>query len=397
MKKPLTPLMVALCFASGTASAADIDFSGFLSAGGGLVDDSNAGYLGFDDDLSFETDGVFGLQANVKVDQNLSMTAQIVARGIEQYDPKVEWAFAAYKFSDAFTARAGRLRAPFYLVSEYLEVGYAYPWIRPPQEAYWIPFSAVDGVDGTYRIPFGESDLSLRAYYGNYQDDVFGGADAPRLPADLKKLMGFTATFNYDWLTLRAGHHSTDVTIDLDPQGTGLNQLIAALNANGFTAAAKDIDTDNIDTTFDEVAVQIDYGKFLAIAEATAIDFEDSGLLQDRDSWYTTLGFRPADEHLLHLTYASIKHDIRDMTRNIPNLPVPQLQALRATVQGAAQATDNSQRSLTLGWRWNFSDSADVKIEWQRIKPEDNTIGQLDRGTIGEEVNVYSFVVDLVF
>lgn len=392
MRFNASPLAVALLMVSGSSLAADLSFNGFLSAGGGVVSENDTEYLGFTDDMSFDTDGVFGLQANAKIDDKLSMTAQIVARGLEDYDPKLEWAFAAYDFNEHFTARVGRLRAPFFLVSEYLEVGFAYPWIRPPQESYYfIPFSAVDGVDGTVKMPLGDWQLAAQAYFGTNKDKQFIKSIGDEVDSDVKNLTGVVLSASNDVWTLRGSYHQAEVSLDLP----GLNSLLDALNGNGLTAAANDLAIDATKSKFSEVGLQYDDGQFIAIAEATRLRF-DRSLLQDQDSWYTTLGWRFANgEHLLHVTYANLDTKRRDMTRYVP--PIPQTAPFVAAINAAVAGQDTSQDSTTLGWRWNFSDSADLKLEWQHVNPDSDAYGLTRKGEIGQDFNVYSFVVDLVF
>lgn len=55
----------------------------------------------------------------------------------------------------------GRLRIPFFYYSEFLEVGYAYNWVRLPSDIYNISFSSFDGIDFTQRFSIGSLDNSI--------------------------------------------------------------------------------------------------------------------------------------------------------------------------------------------------------------------------------------------
>lgn len=392
MSKRITALSGALLLAFSTAQAAEFNMSGFASTGASITDgDESTDYLGISDTWNFNSDSILGLQADVSVTDSFSLTGQVVARGKEHYAPKVEWAFAAYRFSDAFTARVGRVRLPFFLVSEYLEVGYAYPWIRPPQETYqYLTFSAVDGIDGTYNTSVGDAELSLQAYYGNYDEDLFFATNDKEVPSDTKKLRGVVATLYRDWLTLRASHHRAETNISL----TGFDELSMLMYSIGLDQAVRDLEIKNAQASFSELGMQIDHENILFIAEWTRLRF-DRSLLSSQDSWYTTFGYRLTPTHLIHATYGKVYSEQRDHLRNIPD--IPELAELRYGITEAGNFLAPSSQSTTLGWRWDFHDSLDLKVEWQRISPETNSLGTLFGGTSGKDVQVYSIVLDWVF
>ena len=81
---------------------------------------------------------------------------------------KADWAFVSYRAADPLTIRGGKLKLTTFLVSDYIEVGYAYPWIRPPQEVYYAnPISTMTGADALVRFNFGDYSLLFQPYYGN--------------------------------------------------------------------------------------------------------------------------------------------------------------------------------------------------------------------------------------
>lgn len=63
---------------------------------------------------------------------------QVIAkqRYDENYTPTVEWAYLQYAVTESLDVRAGRVVLPVFITSEYRKVGYANPWVRPPQEVY---------------------------------------------------------------------------------------------------------------------------------------------------------------------------------------------------------------------------------------------------------------------
>ncbi|MGS0696018.1 hypothetical protein [Shewanella sp. 0m-4] len=121
------------------------------------------------DDTCYDCDTIFGLQLDIDVFDGLSASGQVVKRTQDNWsDPELEWAYLSYGFDD-FELRAGRLRLPVFLVSEYYYVSQAYPWIRPPQEVYdsILGFTFYDGLSLAWNYDISdELLLTVSPYYG---------------------------------------------------------------------------------------------------------------------------------------------------------------------------------------------------------------------------------------
>ena len=134
------------------ANAADDDLGiyGFLSVGASMLVNNNENedkgvdgvtLDGFDDQSgNFKQDAIFGLQITKQINESTSATGQLVSRGTSDYNTEASWAFVTYNANKDLDLRMGRLRIPFFYYSEFLEVGYAYNWIRTPSDVYSIPF-----------------------------------------------------------------------------------------------------------------------------------------------------------------------------------------------------------------------------------------------------------------
>jgi len=96
-------------------SQAEITFNGFASIVGGVTTSSDEQLYGYDDSFNFAPDSLLALQASSDLGDDLSVTAQILARGEDDWDPDFEWAYVAYDASDNLRILAGRQRVPFYI------------------------------------------------------------------------------------------------------------------------------------------------------------------------------------------------------------------------------------------------------------------------------------------
>ena len=136
MKKTVVAaLMGMMCSGAYAASMEDISISGFGSVAVGKSN-NDVGYAGYDsENFNTSQDTLAGIQLDAQINDRAKFVGQVVAYGRYDYDLSVEMAYLSYEL-DWFTVRAGKLRAPLFMYSDYLDVGYAYPMLRPSVEVY---------------------------------------------------------------------------------------------------------------------------------------------------------------------------------------------------------------------------------------------------------------------
>jgi hypothetical protein len=80
------------------------------------------------------------------------------------FEQNLEWAYLRWRPWNDLDLRVGRLGLDVFLLSDYRNVGYAYPWMRPPQEFYapLFPYH-LDGADIAQRFHLGEGFLTLKS------------------------------------------------------------------------------------------------------------------------------------------------------------------------------------------------------------------------------------------
>lgn len=128
--------VTALALAVSPAMATELRFDGFASFVAGqalekdeLLVDPNTGeaaFRGYDEKMSFQANSLFAIQVRADLQEKLSATAQIIAKGQNDYEAKFNWAYLAYQLTNEVTVKAGRFRTPLFMYSDFLDVGYAY-------------------------------------------------------------------------------------------------------------------------------------------------------------------------------------------------------------------------------------------------------------------------------
>lgn len=355
-------LVVALLAVIPLVHAADINFSGFLSVGGGFVDDENSvSYGGYDEeDLTFDKN-LLGLQVTGKVSEKITATAQLIARSENDYEVKAEWAYLTWQASDAIKVRAGRLRTPFYMYSDFLDVGYAYAWITPPREVYYLPFNNVDGIDFYATKTLGIFDTSVQVYFGGFDDDLnFSGSLAD---AKTRNQIGVAGTLGKDWWTLRAAYHQADLWIDVTavPLGGGetIGSFASTLNTIGFGDNANKLLVEDDKATFAEVGVNIDTGTFVAALEY--VEFEAKNSLLSKNVRQYAMGGVRFGNWLVHVTASQSKDEVQHPEAGIP--AEPQTALVIGTLQALAQSQVVERDVITLGTRWDVTSGTALKFQ----------------------------------
>lgn len=386
-KKHLLALAVVGALAAPLAVAGDMRFSGFLSLGGGLVDDAKSqSYGGYsEEDITFDHN-IFGLQVSGDVSDKLTATVQLTARGSEDYQVNTEWAYVSWQATDNSKVRMGRLRTPFYMYSDFLDVGYAYPWISPPREVYYLPFNNVDGVDFYTSTTWLNLDATVQAYFGGFDDQLDLDGDGVEESAKTRNQMGLAGTLGRDWWTLRAAYHQADLTIDVMgvPLGGGqtLGDLASLLSLSGFSANADKLLVDEDKASFAELGLNIDTGTFVAAAEH--VEFEAKNSLLSKNIREYVMGGVRFGSWLVHVTASKTKDEVSHPEAGIPL--AQQTALLIGTLQAVAQSQVIERDVITLGTRWDLTAGTALKLQYDDVSDD-----------VRGDQKVYSFAVQTVF
>ncbi|BBN87217.1 hypothetical protein [Azospira sp. I09] len=118
---------------------------------------------------SSRVDSVLGLQANWQATDQLEAVVQGVTRYRydQTYQPELTWAYLKYDPTPSLSLRAGRLGTNFFMLADSRLVGYSYLAVRPSVDYFTsLPFSHVDGVDGSFTFPLGPGLGKVQAFSG---------------------------------------------------------------------------------------------------------------------------------------------------------------------------------------------------------------------------------------
>lgn len=101
-KKSGLALAILMSGLAPSVYASDVKLSGFLSVGGGMVDDeTKLSYNGISEEDFTIKNNILGLQVTGTISDKLTATGQFIARSGTNYQVNSEWAYLTYKVSDS--------------------------------------------------------------------------------------------------------------------------------------------------------------------------------------------------------------------------------------------------------------------------------------------------------
>ncbi|MGX9463296.1 hypothetical protein ACWXWU_18980 [Shewanella sp. A14] len=339
---------------SSTASdiADRIKVNGFFSVGA-TRSNNDAGYVGSDESYELDSLSLLGLQAKFALGEQTSVVTQLIAKGEDDYDPEFEWAYIKHTFDNDISVRAGKLRVPIFMYSDFLDVGYAQPFIRPPEEVYGaVPFSTYVGGDIAYDLELDHSTVQLQAFGGKAKEGNI----------EFNYMYGASAGWQYDNLLLRAVYGTSQISV---PSTSPFYPIIP----------------DDTKTEFVGFGVKYDDGANLVTGEYTTV--EADGQMSDTKSAYLTYGHRFGD-WMPYVTIARL--ETTDNSErvgqyfNLGGITVPIEPLLTA-----------ERDAYSLGVRYDVISNVSIKADATLINNFGDTVGMVSNATLASNLDLTTF------
>ena len=356
-----------------------VHFSGFARLVGGYLDAEDVHNQGYNDSLSFGQHSLLALQTDVELTETLSFTTQLLAHASATRDSGVEWAYLSWRPSSSWNFKAGKMRTPFYLHSNTIDVGYTYPWIIPPQQVY-TPYLFPDftGLSAAYQFNIGDFDIEAEAYWGNYKGKV---SVEEELKSDVEadNMQGLILNMYRGNLHLRASYHRSLAVragyVPGTPTTRQIFQLIETLRRFRFNRSADSL-VKKSDVGFTQVAISYETLDYFLKAEWTRMNQGDAFLIPQYDSYYLSGGytFHPFNLPITaHATFANLSdtgtpRPVNEIPAGVPQL-APLQSAYAQTFDVRREFRDDLQ-SLSIGLRWDVNPAVALKAEWVHLRGE---------------------------
>lgn len=382
--KPASLTLLACCLLASAGSPAQqtdtgsTTLSGFGTLAGVYNSDPNAGFrrdIGQPGEpgrhYNWKPDSRIGVQITHYFSPQLQFSGQMVAKDTSAHAPTdiITRAFVAYRPNEDWMLRVGRLADSTFLMSDYMEVGYSYPWVRPPLEAYGlIGMASFDGADVQYRL-FG-SDWRLK---------LMGGRTQARLPTpgspdyhlNARPLRGIALIHDSGEWKFRLGHNQ----LKLQNAGSVDQQLNAALDPIAgagipgvSSEAASYLDSIPLAQAhlrFTSVGMSYDNPQWFMQAEVSRLDSCSKGASRGYQ------GYLGAGLHLGTWTPYFLLSRAHASRVQSPEHDWGSASPAQTLALSVINLSRSDQDSISLGIRRELDERSALKLQWDQVRVHD--------------------------
>ena len=327
---------ISLCALSASAfSDPSVRMNGFVTAGLSITD-SEVPYAGVSDNLDFGDVSKLGLQFiyDPDIEVPVTFTAQLLTKGRDNWDVVAEWAYVTYRPTDNLTIQAGKILAPFFMLSQSVNVGVTYPWSTPPEEVYGstnIPFTSIGGIEIGYNGDIGDYEYMVSLYTG--EGDFSVPASGLVVDVEMQRSTGIVLELTNDYGMLRASFHDIEYSDNISD--------VAPIPLPSTTDG---------EVFFSSVGAKFDWNNIFFMSEYAKRDISNSEF-PTTDTWYVTAGYR-INKYLPTITYSEIE------TSDSP--------------------LNQSQNTLMLALEVTTSASTRLNFDLSSISPDEGSTGLFD-------------------
>lgn len=361
--------------------------------------------------FSWRTDTRLGVQVAHTFNQQWLAVGQVVVRdqAEQTLNNLISRAFISYRPDTNLHLRVGRMADATFLMSDYLDVGYVYPWVRAPMESYGVMAPRFyDGMDVTYSIPDSAGIWRIKGLAGQMKAAV-PTASGENYMVESNDLWGVALLREQGPLKVRIGY----TTLHLKNSGvvpsqltSGLNQVIASCSV--FCSAIADEATYMRDTlaslegarvSYASAGISYDDGLWVAQVEVSDLS-SSTKLFPKGQQGHASLGYRFGDFTPYVKIGGSRSPDAAKIRSSWAALG-PGAVNLQNGILVAMNTQRSAQSSLSLGMRWDFDSRAAFKLQWDHVRVREHGWGVWtapvgDDGAAGR-ANLLSATIDFVF
>lgn len=348
----------------------NININSFLTVAASSMSEEGRYLDKVTEQVSFENDSVYGINIRTKVNAKVSGAAQLLATAHDgSFSLDAQWAYLSYKLNKKSSFRVGMLNLSTFLISDYTNTGYLYPWVRTPVEVYDNnPLENFLGVEWLHINRFAKkTKLTTQLFIGSAQVEknglLFRASDG----------YGFNVQLDVPHFTFRIGAISPTIQLEgpADP-------------ANGDFTVVDYVDLNDRGVMY-TVGASMDWNNVIMYTEAVTTETEgqSQAIFPNQTGMYLTLGYKMG-KYTPHVTVASTEGDIYSGT-----LPTGIL----------AAAIPLTQDSITYGLRYNVDNNVALKLEYQMVDL-DAASGSTGFATVAgsvESFDVVTVAMDVIF
>lgn len=354
-----------------------------------------------------DLDSVLGLQVNYRPNSTLELVGQLSVSALDaeaQMSDYIELAFLAWRPDPNWAVRLGRVNLDAYLYSDHRDVGFTYPYVRPPVEFYSRLPTSVNGGDISRTWVHGDTQWLTKVFVGS--SSTSAGAGTLRFDP----IYGLMVSRETNGLLLRA----SGAYVRLPENAKGTQPLLLALQqiqalpvpqvASQAADLARPITTAGTYITYFAVGASYDRNRWLVTAEVSKGVSKGSPITSQTNG-YLSVG-RRFGAVTAYAMQSVTKRDAGGLAAPdwaTPLAPLgPQVALQAQAVANAATTALNDflgdQESSSLGVRWDATPWLAIKAQVDRVHTASMGVGTWRNATSGPDTShVFAITADFLF
>jgi len=385
-----------------------LSWSGFATLGGVYNSSDQGDFLrdlsqrkgaGYTQRFDLGVDSRLGLQFDLKVNETLSATAQVISlrRYNNTFTPDINWAFVKYSPNESVQARVGRLGFDVYMQADSQHVGYSYLPVRPPVDYYsGLTISFIDGADLVIRHPLGEGIATAKVFIGEAKEKLpIAGIDDN---LNLAGSLVWGAYLDYQWRNwqFRSGYaqvtlenelpgFDTPVAVLRSPRINAINPSLAAF-ADAAVVKGKQVEFLSAGLAYDNGPLQIQL-MFRSLLNNTIT-------YPDNDAGYIIFGYR-IGKFTPFMAYSEIVTSGMNKNAGLPDAPI--FSELNTFIKNVQSISLDGQRTYSMGVRYDVMRNMDLKFQIDNVRSRDSFLWANKQPGWDGNGTIYSLTLDCIF
>ena len=397
----------------------------------------------------FTNDIKGGLRFNTAINDDIVFVVELYSQGQDNfYNVETDLLYVDWIFNQNWDMKVGRMRLPFFLFSEYKQVGYTYLWSRLPLEVYTNSgFTDFDGAMLRFQADLGAGWKTSNTLTGGNTAYNFQQAGMP-FPVTLDRALLADFTLSNDIIKFNAAYAAGALAADLSATEFSLaktvltnpcavfQQLVPAemlllsnppfidtcnmiifnpLPAPASLTAVPDssnghlFNIKNANMQIMTFGYDFAWNHFISVAEWTKSVSHDP-LLIDSIAWYATIGFewegftpyitysdyRTTNDEQRVITHSESSTYVNPFSFYGPMNPLPVPETLLTSVNSFLSLSNVAQSTIDAGIRYDIAPFMDIKFDYRYVVPRSGSAGLFDLPP-GKRISWLTAVIDVVF
>jgi hypothetical protein len=380
-------------------------FNGFGTVSAVYNDDRDADYVRNIAQIDQETrpwalsqDSVLGGQVSYHSDnRRFNATLQAVSkyRYDGSYTPDISLAFLNYHLSDKLQIRVGRLSPDILHRSDSRDVGYSYLWARPPVEFYGvINVSRFDGFDAQWKQFSDLGFFKAKVFWGLSHEKV-SGEGGGTFDYDDSTFIGVIGEYEKDNLSLRASAIELGLKAQINSVTVlhdSLDQLGAQYNLPHLSHLADEFLMDGKYLHYYDLGAAWESGGWVLQTGGTFIE-SNSLTIPDLTAYFVSMGYR-VGKWTPYTVLSEVKSKEHNRTTGLGDA----IDA--AVISPVLDSSQVDQMSISLGTRYELSQSVAIKVQYDHLKSkvkEGLLLYVNDAESWDRDLDVFTIGLDFIF